>query len=115
MESKEKAVKASGGTSAESTRGRGKVREGLVVSDKMAKTIVVEVTRLEQHPAYKKYVHKTKRYYVHDEAEAADVGDLVRIVETRPLSKLKRWKLASIVRKSDPTLARVEETAVGGM
>jgi small subunit ribosomal protein S17 len=73
---------------------------------------VVEVTRLEQHPVYKKYVHKTKRYYAHDEAESANIGDLVKIVETRPLSKLKRWKLASIVRKSDPTLAKVEETAV---
>ena len=96
-------------------RGQGKVREGLVVSDKMSKTIVVEVTRQEQHPVYKKYVHKTKRYYAHDEAETANIGDLVKIVETHPLSKLKRWKLASVIRKSDPTLARVEETAVGGV
>jgi len=94
-------------------RGRSKVREGLVVSDKMSKTIVVEVTRLEQHPAYKKYIHKTKRYYVHDELEAADIGDRVKITETRPISKLKRWKLTSIVRKSDPTLARIEETNIG--
>lgn len=94
-------------------RGRGKVREGIVVSDKMSKTIVVQVTRLEQHPVYKKFIHKTKRYYAHDELEAADSGDLVQIVETKPLSKLKRWKLSSIVRKSDPTLAKVEETAVG--
>ena len=93
-------------------RGRSKVREGTVVSDKMTKTIVVEVSRLEQHPIYKKYIHKSKKYYAHDESEQASIGDLVKIVETRPMSKLKHWKLQSIVRKSDPTLAKVDDAAV---
>ena len=74
--------------------------EGIVVSDKMQKTIVVEVNRRVPHPLYKKFVNRSKKYYVHDEKEEASTGDLVRILESRPLSKLKRWKLKEIVKKN---------------
>jgi small subunit ribosomal protein S17 len=73
---------------------------GSVVSAKMAKTIVVEVKRRVQHPAYKRVVGKRKKFYAHDEQGLAKVGDVVRIVECRPLSKLKRWQLKEIVRKA---------------
>ncbi|NDC37390.1 MAG: 30S ribosomal protein S17 [Proteobacteria bacterium] len=95
------------GTAVADNRGRRKVREGLVVSDKMSKTVVVAVTRLEQHPIYKKYIHKTKRYYAHDEKEQCNIGDLVKITETRPLSKLKRWKVSEIVRKAEQGLEKI--------
>ena len=100
-----------GAPSAQATEGRGrpKIREGIVVSDKMSKTIVVTVTRLEQHKVYKKYVHKSKKYYAHDEKEQCAVGDLVRIEETRPLSKLKRWKLKEVVRKAEQGLERADD------
>ena len=71
---------------------------GSVVSAKMAKTIVVEVKRRVPHPAYKRVVGKQKKFYAHDEEGLAKVGDVVRIVECRPLSKLKRWQLKDIVR-----------------
>jgi small subunit ribosomal protein S17 len=73
---------------------------GNVVSNKMAKTIVVEVTRRVPHPVYKRIVRKRKKFYAHDEQGQAQVGDVVRIVECRPLSKLKRWELKEIVRKA---------------
>jgi small subunit ribosomal protein S17 len=73
---------------------------GSVVSAKMAKTIVVEVKRRVPHPAYKRVVGKRKKFYAHDEQGLAKVGDVVRIVECRPLSKLKRWQLKEIVRKA---------------
>ncbi len=73
---------------------------GEVVSDKMDKTIVVEVARRVQHPRYKKVITKYKKFYAHDENRAAGVGDRVRIVESRPLSRLKRWTLAEIIEKS---------------
>jgi small subunit ribosomal protein S17 len=73
---------------------------GSVVSAKMAKTIVVEVKRRVPHPAYKRVVGKRKKFYAHDEQGLAKVGDVVRIVECRPLSKLKRWQLKDIVRKA---------------
>ena len=73
---------------------------GSVVSTKMAKTIVVEVTRRVQHPQYKRIIRKRKRFYVHDEAREANLGDVVRIIECRPLSKLKRWRLKEILRKA---------------
>jgi small subunit ribosomal protein S17 len=73
---------------------------GSVVSAKMAKTIVVEVKRRVPHPAYKRVVGKKKKFYAHDEDGVAKVGDVVRIVECRPLSKLKRWQLKEIVRKA---------------
>ena len=74
-----------------------KTRVGMVISDKMAKTIVVEHIARVPHPRFNKIVKRSKKYYVHDEASQAKIGDRVRIVETRPLSKLKRWKLAEIV------------------
>src|ERR1700730_7205546 len=73
---------------------------GKVVSAKMQKTIVVEVTRRVQHPVYKRVISKRKRFYAHDEQSTAKVGDVVRIIECRPISKLKRWRLGDIVRKA---------------
>ena len=81
-------------------RGRRKIQEGLVVSNKMSKTIVVEVVRLIKHPLYKKYLHRSKKLYAHDEKGTAGVGDLVRVQETKPMSRLKRWTLKEIVRKA---------------
>jgi small subunit ribosomal protein S17 len=72
---------------------------GEVVSTNMAKTIVVQVTRRVAHPLYKRIVTRRKKFYAHDAEGTAKVGDVVRIVECRPLSKLKRWSLAEIVRK----------------
>jgi small subunit ribosomal protein S17 len=76
---------------------------GEVVSTKMAKTIVVEVTRRVPHPLYKRIVTRRKKFYAHDEAGAARLGDVVRIVESRPLSRLKRWTLAEVVRRAADT------------
>ena len=73
---------------------------GSVVSAKMAKTIVVEVLRRVPHPAYKRIIGKRKKFYAHDEQGLAKLGDVVRIVECRPLSKLKRWELKEIIRKA---------------
>ena len=72
---------------------------GEVVSTKMAKTIVVEVSRRVPHPLYKRIIGKRKKFYAHDEEGSANMGDIVRIVECRPLSKLKRWQLAEVVRR----------------
>ena len=77
-----------------------KERQGVVVSDAQDKTIVVRVNRTTTHPLYGKTVKRSKKYHVHDEANEAGVGDTVRIVETRPLSKLKRWRLAGIVERA---------------
>jgi len=74
-----------------------KVREGVVVSDKMVKTIVVAVETRKVHPLYKKAITVTKKYKVHDESSVCKTGDKVRIIETRPLSKEKRWRVAEIV------------------
>lgn len=73
---------------------------GQVVSTKMSKTIVVEVTRRVAHPLYKRIITKRKKFYAHDEQSAARTGDTVRIVECRPLSRLKRWTLGEVVRKA---------------
>src|SRR5438105_10448338 len=73
---------------------------GYVVSNKMQKTIVVEVTRQKAHPLYKRVIKRSRRFYAHDEQNQAHIGDVVRIRETRPLSKLKRWSLEEIVRKA---------------
>jgi small subunit ribosomal protein S17 len=77
-----------------------KVLVGEVVSTKMQKTIVVEVTRKYSHPLYGRVMSRDKRFYAHDEKKDAHVGDVVRIEETRPLSKLKRWRLLDIVRRA---------------
>jgi small subunit ribosomal protein S17 len=73
---------------------------GEVVSDRMAKTIVVQVARRVAHPLYKRIVTKHKKFYAHDEEGKAKMGDIVRIVESRPMSKLKRWALAEVLRKA---------------
>jgi small subunit ribosomal protein S17 len=73
---------------------------GIVVSDKMAKTIVVEITMRKLHPLYKKYVTKSKRIKAHDENNDAHVGDTVRVIEVRPVSKDKCWRLAEILEKA---------------
>ena len=73
---------------------------GEVVSDKMDKTIVVEVARRVRHPRYQKVMTLYKKFYAHDEKSEAGVGDKVRIVESRPLSKLKRWRLAGVLEKA---------------
>ncbi|MCK5803250.1 MAG: 30S ribosomal protein S17 [Lentisphaeria bacterium] len=84
----------------ESKRGLRKTRTGTVLSDCQEKTLVVKVARRAAHPRYHKVVTHSKKYYVHDENNEARVGDVVEIMETRPLSKLKRWRLLSIVQRA---------------
>jgi small subunit ribosomal protein S17 len=84
----------------ESELGRRQERRGIVVSDKGDKTIVVKVDMIKSHPKYKKVIRSTVKFHAHDEANTAGVGDTVRIIETRPLSKQKRWRLAEIVEKA---------------
>ena len=84
-------------TSTESSPNVRKTRVGVVVSTKMDKTIVVEHVARVPHPKFNKIVKRSKKYYVHDEKSEAAVGDRVRIVETRPLSKLKRWNLEQVI------------------
>jgi small subunit ribosomal protein S17 len=81
----------------EHERGRHQERRGVVVSDAMEKTIVVKVDMIRSHPRYKKVIRRTVKFHAHDERNEAHVGDVVRIVETRPLSKTKRWRLAEVV------------------
>jgi small subunit ribosomal protein S17 len=78
-------------------RGNRKERTGLVVSDVQNKTIVIEVTRRTTHPRYKKVIKVKKKYTAHDEENQAKIGDKVRVVETRPMSKVKRWRLLEII------------------
>lgn len=85
----------------EQERGQSKVRVGIVTSNGMDKTITVAVERLVQHPLYKKGVKRTKKFKAHDGDNTCKVGDLVRIRETRPLSKTKRWRLVEIVKRAD--------------
>jgi small subunit ribosomal protein S17 len=86
---------------------------GQVVSTKMQKTIVVEVEMRKAHAKYKRIVRSTKKFYAHDEQSSARMGDVVRIRETRPLSKLKRWSLEEIVRRS--SLGQIEDAALAGV
>ena len=81
-------------------RGARQEMTGVVTSAKMQKTIVVKVTRTVQHPVYQRVVRKAKKYYAHDETGEARVGDTVRIVASRPLSKLKRWRLSEVLSRS---------------
>lgn len=74
--------------------------QGVVVSDKMEKTIVVQVTRRYRHPRYRKYVQERTRYKVHDETNTARIGDRVEIIETRPLSREKRWALRTVLERA---------------
>lgn len=84
----------------DTARPRRKVRDGVVLSAKMDKTVVVEVTRRSTHPQYSKTVQSHTRYYAHDEDNTLKEGDKVRIVETKPLSKLKRWRLLEILERA---------------
>ena len=85
---------------AEQTRNLRKIRQGVVVSDVNDKTIVVQIQERKPHPIYKKMMTSTKKFHAHDENNEAHVGDTVRIMETRPLSKQKRWRLIEIVEKA---------------
>ena len=84
----------------QSNRGLRKTRAGTVMSDRQDKTIVVQVDRRAAHPRYHKVVTLSKRYYVHDENNEAKTGDRVEIMESRPLSKLKRWRLISVLQRA---------------
>jgi small subunit ribosomal protein S17 len=81
-------------------RKRRKTRIGVVSSNKMDKTITVSVERKIKHPIYGKFLKKTKKFHAHDEANTANIGDVVRIMEIRPLSKTKRWRLVEIIEKA---------------
>jgi small subunit ribosomal protein S17 len=81
------------------TRNLRKERTGVVFSNKMDKTITIAVKWKEKHPIYGKFVNKTKKYHAHDEKNDCNIGDTVRIMETRPLSKLKRWRLTEIIER----------------
>ena len=85
---------------------------GEVVSTKMQKTIVVEVSRRVPHPLYKRIIGKRKKFYAHDEEGSAKKGDIVRIIECRPLSKLKRWRLAEVVRRAAQVAAQPKDLDV---
>jgi small subunit ribosomal protein S17 len=97
------------------TRAAGRRKEliGHVVSNRMNKTIVVQVVRRKSHPLYSRVISKAKKFYAHDEKNEAHIGDVVRLEETRPLSKLKRWRLKEVVRKTAlvPEVAKAEEQA----
>ena len=82
------------------TRNFRRTRQGVVISDKMEKSIVIAAKFKEKHPLYGKFVQKTKKYHAHDENNEAHVGDTVLVMETRPLSKTKRWRLVSIIEKA---------------
>ena len=90
----------------ETKRGRKIEVIGEVISDKMTKTIKVKIFRLVKHPKYQKYVKKTSVFMAHDEKNVAKVGDKVRIMETRPLSKLKRWKLSAVLNSEGKEVAQ---------
>jgi small subunit ribosomal protein S17 len=83
------------------TKGRRKVRQGTVVGDRTDKTVVVSVERLLPHPLYGKQVSRAKKYHAHDENNEYRIGDIVRIEETRPLSKLKRWRVLDLVERPE--------------
>ena len=97
-------------TTASAREGRRKVREGEVVSTKMDKTVVVRISRRIAHPLYKKIIKRYSKFQAHDEKNEAQGGDLVEIMETRPLSKTKRWRLVRIVKRGELAMA-AEETA----
>ena len=82
------------------SRNTRKERIGVVTSNKMDKTVVVSVERKVKHPLYGKFVKRTKKFYAHDEKQESGIGDTVRIMETRPLSKLKNWRLVEIIEKA---------------
>ena len=84
----------------ERARGRRKVRTGVVVSDKMDKTVVVRIDRQMRHPLYRKIVRRSEKLAAHDQTNDAHVGDRVRVMETRPMSKTKRWRVVEVVERA---------------
>ena len=102
-------VKTTETAATEQVAGRRNEKIGIVVSTKMQKTIVVEIEMRKAHPKYKRVMKSNKKFYAHDELNSARVGDVVRIRESRPLSKLKRWSLEEIVRRS--SLSQLDESA----
>jgi small subunit ribosomal protein S17 len=105
------AAPASSSQTPEAQTSRRNEKVGLVVSTKMQKTIVVEIEMRKAHPKYKRVMKSNKKFYAHDEQNSARVGDVVRIREARPLSKLKRWSLEEIVRRSSLALAEDKNAA----
>lgn len=98
-------------------RNRRKIVDGVVISDRMDKTIAVAVERLEKHPVYKKYVRRRSVYKSHDENGDAGMGDRVRIQETRPLSKSKRWRLVEVLERAagaEPVVGKTEAEPTEG-
>ncbi len=95
----------------EKKQGRRATKIGEVVSTKMAKTIVVQVSMKRAHPLYRRVIAKAKKFYAHDEENTARVGDFVEIEETRPLSKLKRWKLKNVIRKAKLVAGEEQQAA----
>ncbi len=91
---------ATGATANETGRGKRNEKIGIVASDKMQKAVVVRVDRLIKHPTYKRYVRRRSRFMAHNEIDGLSVGDQVRIVETRPLSAHKRWRVVEVLRKA---------------
>jgi small subunit ribosomal protein S17 len=85
----------------EETKSRKQIKVGRVVSDKMDKTVVIEVDYLKPHPLYRKIIRKTNKFHAHDEDNACKIGDVVRIEESRPLSKMKRWRVVEIVQSAE--------------
>jgi small subunit ribosomal protein S17 len=96
----DQAVTDQAGTDTAPARGYRKIREGLVVSDKMDKTVIVMVEDRVKHPKYGKVIRRTRKYVAHDEENACGIGDRVVLTETRPLSATKRWRVAQIVEKA---------------
>ncbi|HMK28492.1 MAG TPA: 30S ribosomal protein S17 [Terriglobales bacterium] len=101
-------------TQAVHSASRRKTLVGEVVSTRMQKTIVVEVDHKKAHPLYRRVLASSKKFYAHDEQNSARVGDIVRLEETRPLSKLKRWRLAEVVRRAALVGAEIEEPETAG-
>lgn len=93
-------AETAGNSTTETTRGRRAEKIGIVTSDKMQKTVVVRVDRLIKHPVYKRYVRRRSKFMAHNEIEGVSIGDQVRIIETRPLSARKRWRVAEVLRKA---------------
>ena len=91
--------------------GKHKVRQGRVISDKMEKTVVVEVQVTEHHPLYRKNIIKTVKYKAHDENKICKVGDVVKIIETAPISRDKRWRVAEVIVKGDVVEIKPTEVA----
>jgi small subunit ribosomal protein S17 len=97
----------------EKKAGQKTTKVGVVIGDKMKKTVTVQVERQVRHPLYKKIIRRKKQYLVHDESEKCKVGDMVKIVQTRPISKLKRWRIQEIVGLSPEEAGKVVKDKKG--